>query len=162
MSLIIATGSNIGNKEENLRNGKAALLKHFEIISESRIYKSQAVDYPIQPSFLNQVLEFKIPDLNADSIMEQLIKIEVELGRKKTIDKGPRVIDLDILFIGLKKLKTPTLTVPHPRLFERSFVLLPLREINFYTVLNKFFKFPDEIPPTATPYDLTQITSGIL
>ena len=151
MSLIIATGSNIGNKIENLSKGKASLLKHFELISESRIYESQAVDYTNQPSFLNQVLEFKIPDLKPDSIMKLLIKLEIELGRKKTIDKGPRNIDLDILFIGLDKIETTILKVPHPRLFERSFVLLPLKEINFYSVLNKFFKFPNNTPHTATP-----------
>ena len=107
MSLIIATGSNIGNKIENLSKGKASLLKHFELISESRIYESQAVDYTNQPSFLNQVLEFKIPDLKPESIMKLLIKLEIELGRKKTIDKGPRNIDLDILFIGLEGSLVP-------------------------------------------------------
>ena len=151
MSLIIATGSNIGNKLENLSSGKAALTKHFEIISESRIYKSKAVDYTSQPSFLNQVLEFKKPNLSPNSIMRLLIKLEIELGRKKYIDKGPRVIDLDILFIGLDKLSTPILTVPHPRLFERSFVLLPLKELSFYKELDKSFTFPNSIPPTATP-----------
>ena len=151
MSLIIATGSNIGNKLENLSNGKNALLKHFEIISESRIYKSKAVDYTYQPSFLNQVLEFKKPNLSPDSIMRLLIRLELELGRKKYIDKGPRVIDLDILFIGLEKINTPILTVPHPRLFERSFILLPLKELSFYKELDKSFTIPSSIPPTATP-----------
>ena len=75
----------------------------------------------------------------------------MELSRKKTFDKGPRTIDLDILFLGLDKLNTPSLTVPHPKLFERSFILLPLKELGYYNVLNKFFKFPNSIAPTATP-----------
>lgn len=151
MSLIISTGSNIGNRKQNLLDGKAALVEHFEIISESRIYESEAVDYIDQPPFLNQVLEFRKPDLKPDSIMKLLIKLEMELGRKKTFDKGPRTIDLDILFLGLDKLNTPSLTVPHPKLFERSFILLPLKELGYYNVLNKFFKFPNSIAPTATP-----------
>ena len=83
--------------------------------------------------------------------MRLLIRLELELGRKKYIDKGPRVIDLDILFIGLEKINTPILTVPHPRLFERSFILLPLKELSFYKELDKSFTIPSSIPPTATP-----------
>ena len=75
MSLIISTGSNIGNRKQNLLDGKAALVEHFEIISESRIYESEAVDYIDQPPFLNQVLEFRKPDLKPDSIMKLLIKL---------------------------------------------------------------------------------------
>ena len=151
MSLIIATGSNTGNKLENLCKGKSSLSDHFQLISESRIYKSEAVDYTNQPFFLNQVLEFRRPYMEPKSIMEHLIQLEIDIGRKKTFDKGPRIIDLDILFLGTKKINIPTLTVPHPKVFERSFVLLPLRELPFYTELTKKFTFPKSIPFTAIP-----------
>ena len=142
MSLIIGTGSNLGNKRGHLEKAKKKLTESFFLIAESRVYKSTAVDYTDQPDFYNQVLEFTIPDFSVDKIMKRLFSIENEMGRIRSVDKGPRIIDLDVLFLGDKKIKTSFATIPHPRLFERSFVVLPLSELPCFDKLKYSFNFP--------------------
>lgn len=151
MSLFIATGTNLGNKTQSLNAAKSELTKHFNLIAESRIYHSKAVDYTEQDDFYNQVLEFKTPSLSADEVMNILLKIELVLGRKRDIPKGPRVIDLDILFIDDLKIQTNLVNIPHPRLFERSFVVLPLSELPGFSELKKHFQFPLEFSNSASP-----------
>lgn len=151
MSLILGTGSNLGNREENLVEAKRQLSLSFKLVDQSQIYKSKAVDYLAQPSFLNQVLEFERPEIEPQKLMKQLLSIENRLGRERKIKSGPRNIDIDILFLGLEKINQPNLTIPHPRLFERSFVLFPLKELPFYPILKKHFKFPSNIQNDATP-----------
>ena len=153
MSLILATGSNLGNKEENLANAKKELSLSLNIIGQSKIYKSKAVDYLDQPSFLNQVLEFERPLIEPKKLMEKLLFIEAQLGRERKIKSGPRIIDIDILFLGLEKINQLNLTIPHPKLFERSFVLLPLKEVPFYKTLKNHFKFPSNIQNDAMPIE---------
>ena len=140
-SLFIATGSNLGNREQNLSIAKTELQRHFKLIAESRIYESPAVDYLNQPDFYNQVLEFSLPQANTESIMALLLQIENKMGRDRIIPKGPRRIDLDILFCGELIINTDNLQIPHPRLFERSFVVLPLSELPGFKLLNEKFKF---------------------
>jgi len=152
MSLIIATGSNLGEKEKYLLEAKLELQKHFSFINESRIYCSEAVDYTDQPDFYNQVLEFEIPkDLSPKQTMLLLLNIEKEMGRRRDIPKGPRTIDLDILFFGLEKINTDIIHVPHPRLFERSFVVLPLMELPFFKTLEKHYDFSHKFNISARP-----------
>jgi 2-amino-4-hydroxy-6-hydroxymethyldihydropteridine diphosphokinase len=151
MSLIIATGSNIGDSLNFLRRAKSKLEKVFNFVAESRVYASHAVDYENQPDFFNQVLEFELPDLSPDSVMQTLLEIEKEFGRKRDIPKGPRTIDLDILFYGLEEVQTESVTVPHPRLFQRSFVVLPLQELPYYETLSQKFEFPTSFDVIATP-----------
>ncbi|MCO4755604.1 MAG: 2-amino-4-hydroxy-6-hydroxymethyldihydropteridine diphosphokinase [Bacteriovoracaceae bacterium] len=136
MSLIIATGSNIGDKLKNLQKAKNLLSETFDFIAESRIYTSSAVDYSNQPDFLNQVLEFKIPSQTPETVMLELLEKEKILGRQRVIDKGPRTIDMDIIFWAEMSVNTDTLQVPHPRWRERAFVVLPLMELPFFE-LNK-------------------------
>jgi 2-amino-4-hydroxy-6-hydroxymethyldihydropteridine diphosphokinase len=140
-SFFIATGSNLGNRADNLLSAKDSLVSHFKIIAESRIYESPAVDYLNQPDFYNQVLEFEIANLNAQHTMNLLLRLEIEMGRDRIIPKGPRLIDLDILFWGFEEISTETLIIPHPRLFERSFVVLPLSELPGFETLKKQFRF---------------------
>lgn len=151
MSLFIATGTNLGNKKQNLIDAKNELLKYFELIAESRIYHSKAVDYTNQDDFFNQVIEFKTPNLTPDEIMNILLNTEIILGRKRDIPKGPRIIDLDILFIDDLKIQTKLVNIPHPRLFERSFVVLPLSELPGFNTLKKHFAFPLEFSNSASP-----------
>lgn len=151
MSLFIATGSNIGNKKEHLINAKLELQKHFELIAESRIYTSKAVDYEAQDDFYNQVLEFKTPELSPDEIMDILLNIEANLGRTREILRGPRTIDLDILFIDAKILQTAKVNIPHPRLFDRSFVVLPLSELPGFQFLKNQFQFKFTFTNEAHP-----------
>ncbi|MBY0413824.1 MAG: 2-amino-4-hydroxy-6-hydroxymethyldihydropteridine diphosphokinase [Bdellovibrionales bacterium] len=141
MSLFIATGSNLGERRAFLIEAKNLLSKKLTFIAESRIYESPAVDYLNQPDFYNQVLEFKIPNDSPESIMKFLLETEKMMGRNRLIPKGPRVIDLDIIFWDDLKISTPILTLPHPSLFERSFVVLPLSELPGFKNLQKKFMF---------------------
>lgn len=151
MALIIATGSNIGDSLSYLEKAKSELEYFFKLKAESRVYTSQAVDYTNQPDFFNQVLEFDEPELRPEEVMQILLDIEIKLGRRRDIPKGPRTIDIDILFIGLKKINLKIVQVPHPRLFERSFVVHPLKELPYYETLSQKYSFPDSFDVGATP-----------
>lgn len=141
MSLFIATGTNLGERKLNLEQARDTLSQHLTFIAESRIFESPAVDYLNQPDFYNQVLEFKIPEAHPEAVMDLLLKVEADMGRSRTILRGPRIIDLDMLFWGEKTYSTPKLILPHPRLFERSFVVLPLSELPGFKLLEKNFSF---------------------
>ena len=134
MSLVISTGSNLGNRESNLLAAKSELSDIFKLIEESPIYESPAVDYLNQPDFLNQILAFEIPEQKPEEVIESILKLELSLGRKREIDKGPRTIDIDILFWDQETIDLPQLQVPHPRLFERSFIVLPLKELQVFVL----------------------------
>ena len=151
MSLVISTGSNLGNRESNLFAAKSELSDIFKLIEESPIYESPAVDYLNQPDFLNQILAFEIPEQKPEEVIESILKLELSLGRKREIDKGPRTIDIDILFWDQETIDLPQLQVPHPRLFERSFIVLPLKELQVFDYLSKAFNFPDQFPNQAWP-----------
>jgi len=151
MSLIIATGSNIGNKLKHLKDVKERLAKSFVFIAESEIFESEAVDYFDQPDFFNQVLEFEIPNLEPLVVLNQLLQIEKEFGRIRDIDKGPRTIDIDIIFWNTEHISKPGLTVPHPSWFERSFVVRPLQQLPFFQTVEKCFKIPNEFKVEAKP-----------
>ena len=151
MSLIISLGTNLGNKLEHLTNAKSELSKVLTLKRTSRIYTSEAVDYLDQPDFYNQVLEFQIPNFEQKELMQKILEIELLLGRKRKIDKGPRTIDIDILFWGLEKNDDPYITIPHPEIFNRSFICLPLQELPYYQVLKEHFNFPTSFNNSATP-----------
>lgn len=140
-SIFIATGSNLGNRLKNLLDAKKEIECYLELIAESRIYESPAIDYLNQPDFYNQVLEFKLPILSANNVMILLLNIEQKLGRNRIVLKGPRLIDLDLLFWGLERFQSDILEIPHPRLFERSFVVLPLIELPGFKMLQQNFDF---------------------
>lgn len=149
-SLFIATGTNLGDRAKNLSLAKKNLQLHFELIAESRIYESPAVDYLNQPDFYNQVLEFKLTASNPEEVMTLLLTIEKEMGRNRLIPRGPRLIDLDILFWGTEQFHTDIVQIPHPRLFERSFVVLPLSELPGFKTLKEKFNFNFEFDNQAT------------
>src|SRR5690606_32317124 len=121
MSLIIATGSNIGDSQSILNQAKEILDKEFGLIAASRIYVSKAVEYENQPDFFNQVLELRLPALTPAQTMKLLLEIEKEFGRNRNIPKGPRTLDLDIIFWGTETINEAALIIPHPRWQERSF-----------------------------------------
>jgi 2-amino-4-hydroxy-6-hydroxymethyldihydropteridine diphosphokinase len=150
-SLIIATGTNQGNKKENLTLAKLALSKFLNLISESQIYKSEAVDYLDQPDFYNQCLEFEVPITAPQQLMKQLLDVEQEMGRTRDIDKGPRVIDIDIIFLAKLELNTQDLTIPHYAWSNRSFVVRPLHDLSCYQSIQKWFKIPSEFDVEAYP-----------
>ncbi len=151
MSLFIATGSNLGDRRQNLETAKSLLIKKFTLIAQSRIYESPAVDYLNQPDFYNQVIEFSTPASSPQQLMQDLLAIESLMGRNRLIPKGPRLIDLDILFFDMQKINDLQLQLPHPRLFERSFVVLPLMELPGFKELAKHFEFSLNFANSATP-----------
>ena len=151
MSLIIATGSNLKNKKENLSLAKEILCTQFNLIAESDIFESVAVDYLDQPDFYNQLLEFEIPKAIPSDVMAKLLDIEKQMGRMRVFDKGPRVIDIDIIFWSNESFKFQNLTVPHPRWTERSFVVRPLQQLPFFKTIEKCFKIPNEFKIEAKP-----------
>ena len=141
MSLIIALGSNLNNRKQNLNDALKELKKSFVLIETSHIYESQAVDYENQPAFLNMVAEFQTPDQGPEEVLNLLLEIEKNLGRVRDIPKGPRTIDLDILFFDDQKIDKDQLTIPHPRMFDRSFVVRPLSELKCYNELKNKYSF---------------------
>ena len=143
INLILSLGSNKGNRYQQLQLAKKSLQKVFGNIITSNIYESSAVDYLNQPDFLNQVIEIKVDSSTWKPIkvLNEILKIESFLGRTRTINKGPRNIDIDLLFYGVSKIQQPKLIVPHPRLFERSFIVTPLMELPYYATLSKHFDF---------------------
>ncbi len=151
MSLFIGLGSNLQNKTQNLVEAKEQLLKHFDLIAESRIYTSKAQDYTNQPDFFNQVIEFKSPSHSPHQILDILISIERDMGRIRNIPKGPRIIDLDILFLDNLTLNDQKLEIPHPRSFKRSFVLKPLSELPGFKDLCNFYSFDFHFDEDAFP-----------
>jgi|SRR5579863_65767 len=124
----LSLGSNLGNREQSLRDAIARLAKAGRVLQQSSLYETEPVEFTAQPWFLNYVVELET-DLTPQRLMAELLAIEKEMGRERTQRKGPRVIDLDILLLGELVIHSPELTIPHPAMQERRFVLEPLVEI---------------------------------
>lgn len=127
----LGVGSNLGNRRRNIRLAikKINALKKTKVIKVSKIIETEPIGGPRrQNKFLNAVLKIST-NLSAIRLLEKLKTIEKELGRKKIVRFGPRTIDLDILLFNNKKINKKDLIVPHPRIRQRPFVLLPLKEI---------------------------------
>jgi 2-amino-4-hydroxy-6-hydroxymethyldihydropteridine diphosphokinase len=126
----IALGTNIEPRKEYLDQAIQLLSKveDVQIIKKSSIYQTPPVGYTDQADFLNMVLEISTR-LSSEELLDQCQEIENELGRKRTIRFGPRTIDLDILVFNEENIKTERLTIPHPRMDSRAFVLVPLNEL---------------------------------
>lgn len=126
--VFLGIGTNLGDRERNLQAALAILSQKMVILKESSIYQTAPWGYLDQPAFLNQVIEAQT-DLSSLSLLAFLKQIEKQLGRKVNFRYGPRLIDLDILFYDNRIIQTPRLQVPHPRIAQRAFVLVPLAEI---------------------------------
>ena len=151
MSLILVIGSNQGDRVGHLNRAINELSKKYQFIAKSGVYESDAVDYLNQPAFLNQALEFAIPADTPEITMEKILEIEKSLGRTRTIDKGPRAIDIDIVFWGTEKYKGHNVIIPHPAWQDRSFVVKPVSELPFFQILEKTFIIPLEFSNEANP-----------
>lgn len=129
-SAYIALGSNLGNRGEHLRLAIAALKQLGEVDAVSSFYETAPVGAVPQPDFLNAVAELRT-ELQPEKLLTALLRIEQQQGRDRSTapPKGPRTLDLDLLSYGDLVIETPTLTLPHPALHERRFVLAPLVEI---------------------------------
>ena len=127
--IYLSLGSNIGDREENLRLAVERLAaQDIRVLHRSRIYETEPVDYLDQAWFLNQVVEAETT-LFPMQLLARIGRVERELGRKRTVKKGPRTIDIDILFYAAAVVESARLEIPHPRIAERRFVLAPLAEL---------------------------------
>ena len=123
------TGGNVGNRLVNLQHARDKIQEYAgEVLKESDIYETAAWGFLEQPSFLNQVLLIST-HFKAEELLEKLLMVELELGRKRIQKMGPRTIDIDILFYNNEIISSPNLTIPHPQIANRRFVLTPLNEI---------------------------------
>ena len=127
--IYLLTGGNLGNRLQNLQSAANLIEKSAgTILKRSSVYETAAWGFTAQPSFLNQVLCIS-SSLTPEELLQKLLIIEVEMGRKRMEKMGPRVIDIDILLYGDEIISTDDLMIPHPRIAERRFVLTPLNEI---------------------------------
>ena len=124
----LALGSNLGDRRENLRQAVASLSPQMTVKAKSHIYETPPWGYADQPMFLNQVVKAQTY-LEPEPLIKHIKRLENALGRRESFRNGPRSIDIDILFYDDLVLDTPVLTIPHPRLHERGFVLLPMMDI---------------------------------
>ena len=122
-------GGNIGNRLSNLENARNSIeLRCGPIQNQSSIFETEAWGFKDQPAFYNQALCIETA-LSPNDLMATLLAIEVDMGRERLIPLGPRAIDLDIIYYNQTVVDAPGLTIPHPKLAERNFVLAPLVEI---------------------------------
>jgi 2-amino-4-hydroxy-6-hydroxymethyldihydropteridine diphosphokinase len=143
--IYLALGTNLGDRLANLRAALSALSgrpstaglddhstlrsgQRFELVAASSIFETPPWGFADQPAFLNMAVHART-DLSPESLLGWLKQLEVELGREPGFRWGPRHIDLDILFYDDLVLDSPPLVIPHPRLHERAFVLVPLADI---------------------------------
>jgi len=128
MITYIGIGSNLGNRGKNMEEAITLLKEKCGILKSSSIYETEPVGFKDQYWFFNCVVKVDT-NLKPIELLDFLQSIEKRLKRVKTIKNGPRTIDLDILFYGDEIINNGRLIVPHPRLHERLFVLIPLKEI---------------------------------
>lgn len=128
--IYIAIGSNLNGPIKQLNKAVEHLKNHPEItiVNVSSFYVTKPVGIENQPDFINAVIEIKY-DRGAHKLIDELLNIELLFGRIRAEKNGPRIIDLDILLFGDLEINDSDLTIPHPRMMERVFVLLPLAEI---------------------------------
>jgi 2-amino-4-hydroxy-6-hydroxymethyldihydropteridine diphosphokinase len=124
----LSLGSNLGDRQANLRNATGRLLELGDVLEVSSLYETEPVDFTDQPWFLNCAVAVRT-ELLPREFLAGILGIEKSMGRERTVPKGPRLIDIDILLFGQQTIHTPQLTVPHPAMTERRFVLEPLAEI---------------------------------
>ena len=127
----VGLGSNLGDRAGYLLLAVRAMLDAgLDVIRLSSIYETEPVEYENQPAFLNMVAELRGSMLpSPEQMLARLLRIEYSLGRTRDIHMGPRTIDLDLLIFKEQQLESEFLTVPHPRIALRRFVLVPLNEL---------------------------------
>jgi 2-amino-4-hydroxy-6-hydroxymethyldihydropteridine diphosphokinase len=126
----IGLGSNLGDRLGNLADALTVLggVTGVRIVAVSHAYESEPWGVAEQPAFANAVAALDV-DIDAPGLLAACKRIEADLGREDGARFGPRIIDLDVLLFGGERIGTPSLTVPHPRLLERDFVVTPLLEV---------------------------------
>jgi 2-amino-4-hydroxy-6-hydroxymethyldihydropteridine diphosphokinase len=128
--VFLGFGSNLGDREANVRRVCRLVgeIPDVRVVRVSSLIETAPVGYTDQPEFINAAAEIET-DLTPGALLAAVKEIERAMGRKKTVRFGPRVIDIDILLFGDRIIDEPGLAIPHPRMHERAFVLVPLAEI---------------------------------
>ena len=127
--IYLSLGSNLGDRAANLDRAIEALpAVGVRVVRRSSLYETEPVDFLDQPWFLNCVVEAET-SLPPEKLLHALQEIERQLGSRKLVARGPRIIDLDVLFYGAAVIRTAEMEIPHPRMAERRFVLVPLAEL---------------------------------
>lgn len=141
----IALGSNVGDRHQHLKQAISHIDAHPNISVEAKsyIYETDPVGYLDQPQFLNMVIRVRTT-LEPETLLKEQLRIELLLGRKREVRFGPRTIDLDLLIYENVSMETELLILPHPRMMERAFVLVPL-----FDVLNAEYETYNTIAETA-------------
>jgi len=159
----LSLGSNLGNREQNLRDAICRLESVGTVRSRSSIYETEPVEFTDQPMFLNCAVALET-SASPDQLMVQLLEIEKAMGRLRIQKKGPRIIDLDLLLFGDQVVSTPAVTIPHPAMQQRRFVLEPLAEIapeTKHPMLKKTAReLLEELPPGPAVRRMGTIADG--
>jgi 2-amino-4-hydroxy-6-hydroxymethyldihydropteridine diphosphokinase len=124
----LSLGSNLGERDENLRQALTLLSQKVNLEEVSSVYETEPVGFKEQPLFLNLVCRI-VTNLPPNELLHLAKDIETKIGRVPSFRNAPRLIDIDILFYDNKIMETRNLTIPHPRLHDRAFILTPLAEI---------------------------------
>lgn len=127
-TVYLSLGSNVGDRESNLRAAIEQLRQLGEVVQVSSFYETEPVEFTAQPWFLNCAVALRT-ELMPKLFLAKMLAIEQQMGRRRTQPKGPRTIDIDILLFGNSVISAPQLEVPHPAMHQRRFVLEPLAEI---------------------------------
>jgi 2-amino-4-hydroxy-6-hydroxymethyldihydropteridine diphosphokinase len=159
----LSLGSNLGDREARLREAISRLETVGKVAAVSSFYEAEPVEVTNQPWFLNCALALET-DRAPQELMRALLDIEREMGRQRTREKGPRTIDIDILLLGETVVGSPEVTLPHPALHRRRFVLEPLAEIApraLHPVLKKTVReLLDDLPAGQEVRKLQNSTGG--
>ena len=128
VAILLGLGSNLGDRLANLQSGVALLAHALGVVECSSVYETEPWGHKGQPKFLNLVCR-ACAAVSPDELLRLCQETERAVGRTRTFKYGPRVLDVDVLAFGDSVIDTPNLVVPHPRLTERRFVLVPLAEV---------------------------------
>ena len=146
----LSLGSNVGDREAQLQDALAKLAAVGSVVATSSFYETEPVEFTQQPWFLNCAIALET-NKTPEQLMAAILRIEEEMGRRRVQKKGPRSIDIDILLFGDTIINYPELTIPHPAMHQRRFVLEPLAEIApelLHPVLKKTIgELLDSLPP---------------
>lgn len=129
MKAYLGLGSNVGDRLGNLTTAVELLGDRLSVLRSSRVYETTPIGGPEQDDYLNAVIEVGVL-LDARELLDACLEVEEQMGRVRTERWGPRIIDIDLLTFGDQVIDEPGLTIPHPRMHERLFVLAPLMELD--------------------------------
>jgi 2-amino-4-hydroxy-6-hydroxymethyldihydropteridine diphosphokinase len=155
----LSLGSNVGDREAQLRQAQAQLGATGRVLAVSSFYETEPVEFTQQPWFVNCALALET-SRTPQQLMSEILTIEQDMGRRRGEKKGPRSIDIDILLFGDQIIDSKELTIPHPAMHQRRFVLEPLAEIALEIQHPELRKTIRELRDALPPGQLVRRVSG--